>query len=70
LWNISIDLRDLEGNLFNIKIRHEINVAPMSSYIEEWFKRVVKKLTNEGKMMVEMVPVTADERHKITLERK
>lgn len=27
LHNISIDLRDLEGELFNIKIRHEINVG-------------------------------------------
>jgi hypothetical protein len=39
LRNISIDLRDLEGELFNIKIWHEINVAPMRSYIEEWFKK-------------------------------
>jgi hypothetical protein len=43
LHGISLDLRDLEGELFNIKIRHEINVAPMKSYIEEWFK---KELTN------------------------
>jgi hypothetical protein len=25
LWNISFDLRELEGDLFNIKIWHEIN---------------------------------------------
>ena len=48
LCNISIDLRDLEGELFNIKIQHEINVVPMRSYIKEWFKKVVDKLTNEG----------------------
>jgi hypothetical protein len=58
LWNISIDLRDLEGELFNIKIWHEINVAPMRSYIEEWFKKVVDKLTDEGQRMVETVLVT------------
>jgi hypothetical protein len=34
LCNLSIDLRELERELFNIKIRHEINVAPMRSYIE------------------------------------
>jgi hypothetical protein len=34
LHGISLDLRDLEGELFNIKIRHEINMAPMKSYIE------------------------------------
>jgi len=45
---ISLDLRDLEGDLFNIKILHEINVAPMKSYIEEWFKKAINKLTIEG----------------------
>jgi hypothetical protein len=64
LRNISIDLRDLEGELFNIKIQHEINVAPMRSYIEEWFKKVVDKLTNEGKRMVETIHVTTKESHK------
>jgi hypothetical protein len=48
LQNIFIDLRDLEGELFNIKIWHEINVAPMRGYIEEWFKMDVEKITNEG----------------------
>jgi hypothetical protein len=52
LQNISIDLRELEVHLFNIKIRHEINVAPIRSYIEEWFKKVVEKLTDEGRRMV------------------
>jgi hypothetical protein len=66
LRNISIDLRDLEGEIFNLKIRPEINVAPMRSYIEEWFKKVVDKLTNEGQKAVEMVHVTVDEIHKRT----
>jgi hypothetical protein len=35
LHEISLDLRDLEGELFNIKIRHEINVAQTKIYIEE-----------------------------------
>jgi hypothetical protein len=33
--SISLDLRELEVELFNIKIWHEINVAPMKNYIEE-----------------------------------
>jgi hypothetical protein len=48
LHGISIDLRDLEGELFNIKIRHEINVVPMKGYIEECFNKAIDKLTNEG----------------------
>jgi hypothetical protein len=66
LQNNSIDLRDLEGELFNIKILHEINVAPMRIYNEEWFKKGVENLTNEGKRMVEMVPITTEEIHKRT----
>jgi len=42
LQNLSIDLRDLESEFFNIKIRHEMNVAPMRSYIKELLKKVVK----------------------------
>jgi hypothetical protein len=37
IHGISHDLRDLEGELFNIKTRHAINVAPMKNYIEDWF---------------------------------
>jgi hypothetical protein len=70
LRNISIDIRDLEGDLFNIKIWHEINVAPMRSYIEEWFKKDVKKLIDEGKKAVETVRVTIDERNKRTSTSK
>jgi hypothetical protein len=70
LHHISIDLRDLEGELFNIKIRHEINVAPIRSYIEEWFKKVVDKLTNEGKRTVETIPITTEESHKRKSKRK
>jgi hypothetical protein len=70
LHNISIDIRYLEGELLSIKIWHEINVAPMRSYIKEWFKKVVEKLTDEGKRTVETVPVTVNEIHKRTSVRK
>jgi hypothetical protein len=58
LHGISLDLRDLEGELFNIKIHREINVAPMKNYIEEWFKKAIDKLTNKGQETVETVHVT------------
>jgi hypothetical protein len=66
LQNISIYLRDLEGEIFNIKIWHEIIVAPMRSYIDEWFKKDVEKITDEGQRVVETVPVTVDESDKRT----
>ena len=64
LHNISIDLRDLESELFNIKIWHEINMTPMMSYIDEWFKKVVDNITNEGQRIVETIPITVEEIHK------
>jgi len=70
LHNLSIDLRDLESELFNTKLRHEINVVPMRSYIEEWFKKVVDKITNEGQMTLHMVPITVEESHKRTSTSK
>jgi hypothetical protein len=42
----------------------------MRSYIEEWFKNVVDKLTDKGKRTVETVPVTAKEIHKSTSASK
>jgi hypothetical protein len=45
IHDISHDLRDLQSELFNIKIRHEINVVPMKSYIAYWFKKEIDKLT-------------------------
>jgi hypothetical protein len=45
-------------------------VAPMKSYIEEWFKKVIDTLTNEGKGAFEMVYVTIDEHNKRTSVKK
>jgi hypothetical protein len=71
IHGISHDLRDLEGELFNIKIRHEINVAPMKNYIEDWFKKTIDKLTKEGQeATVEMVPITVNEENKRTTTSK
>jgi phosphotransferase system IIA component len=67
---ISLDLRDLEGELFNIKIWHEINVALMKNYIEDWFKKEIDKLTKQGKETVEMVLITVNEDNKRTKESK
>jgi hypothetical protein len=70
IHGISLDLRDLEGELFNIKIKHEINVAPMKSYIEDWFRKEIDKLTKEGKETVETVPITINEDNKRTTTSK
>jgi hypothetical protein len=66
LHNLSIDLRDLETEFFNIKIWHEINVTSMRSYIE----KVVDNTTNEGKRMLHTIPITVEQSHKRTSARK
>jgi hypothetical protein len=67
---ISLDLRDLEGELFNIKIRHEINIAPMKNYIEDWFRKAIDKLTKEGKETIQTVPIIVNEYNKRTTASK
>jgi hypothetical protein len=67
IHGISHDLRDLEGKLLNIKIRHEINVAPMKKYIEDWFKKTIDKLIKEcQEATVETVVITVNEENKRT----
>ena len=69
IHDISHDLRDLEGELFNIKIKHEIHVAPMKNYIEDWFKKTIDKLTKEGQeTTIETVPITVNEENKATIK--
>jgi hypothetical protein len=67
---IYLDLRDMEGELFNIKIWHEINSATMKNYIEDWYIKEIEKLTKEGKETIETVPITANEDNKRKTKRK
>jgi len=51
-----MDLRELESDLFNIKIQNEINVAPIRSYNEEWFQRKLKQVAKERQQEVAIIP--------------
>jgi hypothetical protein len=64
LRNLSIDLRELENEIFNIKIWDKINVAPLRGYIEEWIQRPIEKLTDEGKQAVGTIPIVIDDNNK------
>jgi hypothetical protein len=48
LHSISMDLRKLENDLYDIEIRNEINTTPMKNYIEEWFQLRMESLIQEG----------------------
>jgi hypothetical protein len=47
LRNLSIDLSELEKELFSIKIWNDINVAPLRSYIEEFVETDLKRVADE-----------------------
>jgi hypothetical protein len=64
LHSISMDLRKLENDLYDIEIRDEINMAPMRSYIEEWFQRRMDNLIQEGQQPVDTIPLTIDDNNK------
>jgi len=59
-----MDLRKLENDLYNIEIWDEINMAPMRSYIEEWFQRRMDNLINEGQQSVHTILETIDDTNK------
>jgi hypothetical protein len=40
-----MEFKDLENELFDIKVRQEITVAPMREYIENWLKNDLIKIT-------------------------
>jgi hypothetical protein len=44
------ELRELEGTIFEIKVRQEINVEPMKEYIEKWLKQSLIKITKEDQL--------------------
>jgi hypothetical protein len=64
LHSIFVDLRKLENDLFDIEIHNEINMAPMRSYIEEWFQRRMDKLIDKGQQPVGTIPVVVDDNNK------
>ena len=45
LQNLSIDLREIEKELFNIKIKQEVIVAPLRDFIQEWLNASIAKIS-------------------------
>jgi hypothetical protein len=52
LHQLSIDLRELENELFKINTKHEITVAPMREYIEQWLTKDLVKITETDQQEV------------------
>jgi len=45
LYQLSIDLRGLENDLFETKSKHEITVSLMREHIEEWSMKALVNIT-------------------------
>jgi hypothetical protein len=48
LQQISIDYREIEGTLFDIKVKQEVIVSPLCDYIEKWLSLSLIKVTKEN----------------------
>jgi hypothetical protein len=59
LHQLGMDLRDMENELFKIKTNHEIMLAPMREYIEEWLRKSLIKITKryQQEMVVAVIPL-------------
>jgi hypothetical protein len=44
LQNLSIDHREIESELLNIKVKQEGIVSPLREYIQEWLNKVTTKI--------------------------
>jgi hypothetical protein len=52
LHQISIDYREIEDSLFDIRVKQEIIVTPMRDYIENWLKKDLIKITETDQEVV------------------
>ena len=59
LQNISIDYREYENELFKIKVKQEVIVAPLLQYIEEWLKKDLINIIESPTEAVDTGHITA-----------
>jgi hypothetical protein len=64
LQKLSINFREIENELFNIKIKQEVIVAPLKEYIEEWLKRILTKITKTPIEAVNIDHITTTNKYK------
>jgi succinate dehydrogenase flavin-adding protein (antitoxin of CptAB toxin-antitoxin module) len=45
LQNLSVDLREIEKELFNVKIKQEVIISPLRDFIQEWLNNSIAKIS-------------------------
>jgi hypothetical protein len=64
LHSISMDLRKLENDLYDIEIWDETNTAPMKRYIEEWFQERMDELVQKGQEPINKTTIPINDSNK------
>jgi hypothetical protein len=52
LHQLSIDLKEMENELFEIKTKHKITVSIMEEYTEEWLRKKLVKITETDQLEI------------------
>ena len=60
----SIDLREMDNEIIEIKTKHKITVALMRDYIEEWLTQTLVKITetNQHEVVTMVIPPLAQQK--------
>jgi hypothetical protein len=48
LQQLSIDYREIESTLFDIKVKQEVTISPLRDYIEKWLESTLIKIIEEN----------------------
>jgi hypothetical protein len=70
---LSLDLRELENELFETKTKHEITIDPMREYIKQWLRKALVKIMKRYQQEVGnsiMPPLAQQQPIKDTTTRK
>jgi hypothetical protein len=59
LQNLSIHYREIEGELFNIKVKQEVIVALLRDYIKNWLNNSIAKIYEISAEAVTINPITS-----------
>jgi hypothetical protein len=52
LQNLFVDFREIEKELFNVKIKQEVIVSPLRDFIQEWLNNSIAKISKIPAMVV------------------
>jgi hypothetical protein len=63
LHQSEMDLMEFENQLFEIKMKHEIIVAPLREYIKEWLKKALIRITEPENQEIVVVVMPPQPQH-------